>query len=208
VRIHAGALCLLLFAPGWAGTAPVPRWATFEGITVGGPQDDLMALNGNCRTTRELDALGREYHPGALVDFAFGFSLPHHHPDTTGIVRALGTAALCRVALPDLNFSAMVVTIDRVVVGVTIVPQPDSLPLGVDSVRRVLRRAWGPPTAPAPTLDSWLGSRFRGYLVLTPARVQRVGIPLYRIILVDVAACSAFDRRLHRISHRGTADAC
>jgi hypothetical protein len=208
VTIRAGALCLLLLAPSWAGSAATPRWATFDGITVGGPQDDLMALNGNCRTTRELDAGGREFPPQALVDFAFGFSLPHHHPDTTGIVRALGTAALCRVALADLNLNAMVVTIDRVVVGVTIVPRPDTLSPGVDSVRRLLRRAWGPPTAPASTLDSWLGSRFRSYLASTFPGERRPGIPFYRIILVDVAACSAFDRRLHRISHRGTADPC
>ncbi|HEY6807567.1 MAG TPA: hypothetical protein VI160_02175 [Gemmatimonadales bacterium] len=208
MTIRAAALGLVLLVPCWGGSAAAPRWASFDGIAVGGSQDDVMALNGSCRTPRELDALSPESHPEALVDFAFGFSLPHRHSDTTGIMRALGTAALCRVSLPDVKLLAMVVTIDRIVVGATIVPQRDSLPPGVDSIRRVLRRAWGPPTAPAPTLDSWLGSRYRGYLAVTPVRGQQSGIPEYRIILVDVSACSAFDRRLHRLSHRGTAEPC
>ena len=208
MRLRAGAIGLLLLAPGWSRSPIPPRWATFDGVTVGAPEDDLLALNASCRTTRELDALGPQFSPQALVDFAFGFSLPHHHPDTTGIVRALGTAALCRVGLADDKLGALVVTIDRVVVGVTIMPRPDSLQLGLDSVRRILRRAWGPPTAPAPTLDSWLGSRFRGYLVVTPPWRRLGNTPPYRIILVDVSACSAFDRRLHRITHRGTAEPC
>jgi len=190
-------------------TATGPRWMTFQGVRVDETQDDLLALNAVCRPLADLAAFQRNYSPLSVAAFAFGFSLPHFDRDSGAVARALGNAALCKVDMFEGHMSGLVVTIDRTVVGATFFPNPhDTVAPTRDSVRVLLRRAWGDPTAPAPTLDSWLGRRYRSYLITTPGAPMPSGRVGYRVILVDVTACSAFDRRVHRLSHRGAAQTC
>jgi len=164
-------------ALGPAQVASGPRWATFQGVRVGGSQDDLLALNGDCRPLADVAAFQKNYLPWTVTEFAFGFSLPHFDRDTAAVAHALGNAFLCRVDVLDGRLRGWIVTIDRTVVGATFFPNAqDTLTPFKDSVRVLLVGAWGQPTAP--------------------------------VIIVDVNACSAFDRRVHRFSHRGTAQAC
>ena len=195
-------------ALGRGQVASGPRWATFQGVHVGGPQDDLLALNGDCRPLADVGSFQGHYSPQGVAELAFGFSLPHFDRDSGPAAQALGNAALCQLDLLDGRMRGWVVTIDRTVVGATFFPNPrDSLTPSKDSVRVLLVGAWGRPTAPAPTLDSWLGARYRSYLITDRTQMPS-GLVHYRVILVDVSACSAFDRRVHRFSHRGTAQAC
>ena len=197
-----------VLALGPAQAASGPRWATFAGVHVGGAQDDLLALNADCRPLADVGGFQGHYNPQRVADLAFGFSLPHFDHDSAAAAQALGNAALCQVDVIDGRMRGWIVTIDRMVVGATFYPNPrDTLTPSKDSVRALLVAAWGRPTAPAPTLDSWLGTRYRSYLI-TDRVAMPSGLKHYRVIIVDVSACSAFDRRVHRFSHRGTAQAC
>lgn len=200
------ALAAVLLGP--VQTAGGPRWASFQGVRVGAPQDDLLALNADCRPMSDVATFEGHYSPQGVAEMAFGFSLPHFDRDSAAAAKALGNAALCQLDLLDGQVRGWIVTIDRTVVGATFFPNPrDTLTPSRDSVRALLVSAWGRPTAPAPTLDSWLGARYRSYLI-TDRRPMPSGLVHYRVIIVDVNACSAFDRRVHRFSHRGTAQAC
>ncbi len=202
----AVALAVALLGPAQAGGGP--RWATFDGVRVGGAQDDLLALNADCRPMADIGSFEGHYSPQGVAQLAFGFSLPHFDRDSAAAAKALGNAALCQIDLLDGRVRGWIVTIDRTVVGATFYPNPrDTLTPSRDSVRALLVSAWGRPTAPAATLDSWLGARYRSYLI-TDRVPMPSGLKHYRVIIVDVNACSAFDRRVHRFSHRGTAQVC
>lgn len=195
----AWAVALLAVAQASVG----PRWAAFGGVRVGAAQDELVALNAECRPLADLAASEEKYSPAFVAQFAFGFSLPLIQPDTAAVAQALGHAALCRIDMLDGRLFGLVVTIDRTVVGATFFPSlRDKVMLPKDSVRALLLSEWGQPTNRRPTLDSWLGARFRSYLMNEPGGAG------YRVILVDVNACSAFDRRVHQFSHHGTARPC
>ncbi len=124
--------------------------------------------------------------------------------------RSAASAAQRTASLFDSRARVVVAAIDRRVVAVVVWfdgARPDRLT--VDSVRAIAYAAWGRPTYPSPNLDTWWGTRHRSY-VLIP-RVGE-GVPVAwagpRIILLDIAACTAFDRRLHRAGAPGEAVEC
>ena len=133
--------------------------------------------------------------------------MPHHADDNAAVGRALAGATVCDLPVLDRRARAVVVAMDRRVTGVTIyVAIDDSLSLPLDSLRALLRRTWGTPTAPAPSLDSWLSPGYRSYLIVP--KDQRTVRRWANIIMLDVAACTAFDQRVHRAGARGVPEAC
>jgi hypothetical protein len=207
------AAAVLIGAVGPLGAAAQqrPRWAAFEGIGLGGPVDDIMTKNGECWPG---DAAG-EMPPGmtvfAFAYTAFGYALPHGHTprDSTAIRRALGVGTMCRAPLGG-EVRALAAAVDRRVVAVVVYFLSDSVgAIPVDSVRRRVYAAWGRPTHHAPTLDTWSGPRYRSYL-LAPQRPP--GMPAWarsvQLVLLDITACTAFDRRVHRAGAPGEAGTC
>ena len=197
-----------------AGRAPgqtrAPGWTAFAGIRVGGPTDDVLAHDGECRPIQEAVDLDPRFHPEAVASFAFGFSLPHSNDPPQAIAAALSGFTVCRARVLEGRAVVMTLARDRIIVGINVIPTAKDTAGGAqfaDSLRAALRREWGRPTAPAPTLDSWLGSRYRAYFLVP--RFPRDREPQrFQIILVDVAACTAFERRVHARPGTGAAEDC
>jgi hypothetical protein len=198
-------------ATGQQPSAPSSRWASFEGIGLGRPVDDVMVMNGECWPGDAAGELPRGMTVVGFAYTAFGYALPHRHTprDSTSIRRALGTGTMCRARLGE-NVLAVAAAVDRRVVAVVVYFLGDSAaPIGVDSVRRRAYAAWGRPMHHAPTLDTWSGPRYRSYL-LSP-QLPSYAPPWARsvqLVLLDVAACTAFDRRVHRAGASGEAAEC
>ncbi|HWC74824.1 MAG TPA: hypothetical protein VG454_12895, partial [Gemmatimonadales bacterium] len=131
--------------------------------------------------------------------------------DSTAIRRALGVGTMCWAAL-DSAERAMVAAVDRKVVAMVVYFLRDSLPLPADSVRHVAYAAWGRPTHHSPTLDTWSNTRYRSYFLLPAVSARGYSPPAWvrapRLILLDIAACTAFDRRAHRAGIAGEAAEC
>jgi len=72
--------------------------------------------------------------------------------------------------------------------------------------------AWGRPTHHSPTLDTWSSARYRSYFLIPYVPASRASAPAWvhtpQLIVLDIAACTAFDRRAHRAGVRGEAGAC
>lgn len=199
LRRHSLVLCA---AGAFAAQTPVGgRWAQWSGIRLGATADDVLALNAECANLEESVQAGPHLTPAQLATWAFGFSLPHQDRDTAAIRRAFGHAMMCRGTVLEGQGRFFAVAIDRTIIGATVLFTSDSTDgISLDSVRRLLRHAWGPPTAPAPSLDSWLGSRYRAYLMVPYRPATWHGPRSFTVILLDVNACSAFDRRIHRFA--------
>ena len=123
---------------------------------------------------------------------------------------ALDTALICTVSVLDDHARALVLGMGRSVVAVTVWfnPQIGGDSISSDSIRAVLRHDW-PGGSLSPTLDSWYGRDYRAfYLVpkLPPGAPPMAGRA--RLILVDIAACTAFDRRVHHKPGAGEAEPC
>jgi hypothetical protein len=205
---------LLIASPGALAGQHARRgadpWNGFVGIRLGQPLDDVVALGAGCWPVLSVQQPNPMFTPERVVQFAFGFALPHTHHDPAAVRAALEHATVCQANVLDDRARALVLGIDRVVVALTvwfnIQPRPDTI--DTDSLRQSLRKSW-PGAALAPTLDSWYGRRYRAFYLVPKAAA---GAPLElvrpRLILVDVAACSAFERRVHRKAGSGTADPC
>jgi len=189
-----------------------PRWAALHDIRLGGAVDDFLASGGECRPG---DAIGQMTGGGpgmSVVAFAqttFGYALPHPHPprDSVAIRRALGVGTLCWARL-DGSARAVAAAVDRRLVAVIVFFANDSGPVPVDSVRRLAYAAWGRPTHHAPTLDTWSSAHYRSYYMV-PYRRPGVASPqVAQLIMLDIAACTAFDRRVHRAGAAGEAGEC
>jgi hypothetical protein len=209
------ALTMLLVVPPAAVAAQHARrwadpWNGFAGIHLGQPLDDVVALGAGCWPVLSEQQPNPTFTPERVVQFAFGFALPHTHHDPAAVRAALEHATMCQANLLDERARALILGVDRVVVALTvwfnIQPRPDSLT--TDSLRRSLRRSW-PGAALAPTLDSWYGQRYRAFYLVPKAAT---GVPPEfvrpRLILVDIAACTAFERRVHRKAGSGAAEPC
>jgi hypothetical protein len=194
--------CALALCAAGALSAQTPvggRWARWGGLRLGVTTDDLLALNAECASLGESVRAGPGITSAQLATWAFGFSLPHQERDTAAVRRAFGHAMMCHGTMLDGAGQFFAVAIDRTIVGATVFFAPDSSgAVTLGSVRRALRHEWGPPTAPAPSLDSWLGSRYRAYLMVPYRRAAGRGPRPFTVILLDVEACTAFDRRIHR----------
>jgi len=181
----------------------VPRWREFADIRIGSALDEVLGMGAVCHP-----ALESNWSPQAVAAWSFGFSLPHRDADSAALRRALQEATVCHLDVLEQRAHAVVVAFDRRVTGATIyVPLRDSAGMSLDSLRKYLRQVWGSPTAPAPTLDSWLGRSYRAYMMIP--RIQVVtGVRAATVILIDVAACTDFDRRVHLAGARGQSEAC
>jgi hypothetical protein len=188
-----------------------PRWAGFEGVSIGAPIDDLLALGGECRSVDATGELGPNTSAYWFSQSAFQYALPHYHPprDSSAAHVALRLGTMCVAPLLDARARMVAAAIDRRVVAIVVWfegTRDDRLT--PDSVRRIARVAWGQPTHPAANLDTWWGTRYRSYVL-----IPRVGsVPpewaAPRIIVLDIAACTAFDRRMHRAGAQGEAGEC
>jgi hypothetical protein len=193
-----------------------PRWTAFEGIRLGGAVDDVLARGGDCFPGDAAGALSRGESAFMFAQHSFGPALPHSHQprDSAAIRRALGVATLCRVTLGPAQLVAAAV--DRRVIAVVVYfrGQGDSgqgAPIATDSIRRLAYTAWGRPTHHATTLDTWHSARYRSYFLAPPAG-RHAFVPPWaradRLIMLDIAACTAFDRRVHRAGAAGEVGEC
>lgn len=194
-----------------------PRWAALHDIRLGGPVDDVLAQGGECRPGDAITPTGVSNGPGfSAVMFAqmtFGYALPHAHQprDSIAIRRALSVGTMCWAML-DSNTRAIVAAVDRRLVAVMVYFRGDSAGTPADSVRHLAYAAWGRPTHHSPTLDTWSSPRYRSYFLVpyqSPPRGMTVRIQHYtELIMIDIAACTAFDARVHRAGAVGEAGEC
>lgn len=203
-------LALVLVAASTAG-AQRPRWAEFEGVSIGAPIDDLLALGGECRSADAAGELGPNTSAYWFSQSAFQYALPHYHPprDSTAARVALRLGTVCVAPLLDERARMVVAAIDRRIVAIVVWfdgTRPDRLT--PDSVRRIARDAWGRPTHPAPNLDTWWGTRYRSYVLIPLVGSVPPEWAAPRVIVLDIAACTAFDRRMHRAGAQGEAGEC
>jgi hypothetical protein len=211
----AAALVVALAAPS-AALPQQPRWAGLDGVTLGGPVDDLLARGGACQPAQTT----REIAPGVTIPSvaaeAFGYALPHHHElrDSAAVRLALALGTICYGSILEHQGWVAAVAVDRGIVAmiVSVGGNPDdtlALPPSADSVRRIAYTAWGRPTHHSLSLDTWWGQRYRSYF-LVPQYPERIParMRITKLILLDVVACTAFDRRVHRAGARGEAGAC
>ena len=150
------------------------------------------------------------FTPVRVAEFAFGFALPHPHRDTAAVREALDNATICTVNVLDDHARALVLGVGRSIVAVTLWfnPQIGGDSISSDSIRAGLRHTW-PGGSLSPTLDSWYGRRYRAFYLVPRLPVgapPELGRP--RLILVDIAGCTAFDRRVHRKPGTGQAEPC
>jgi hypothetical protein len=174
--------------------------------------DDVLALGGECRPADGAGELGPGISAYFFAQSAFQYALPHHHQprDSAAIRAALGQGTFCRAAVLDGRAWALAAAIDRRVVGIIVyfaTRTGERAP--ADSVRQFAYGEWGRPTHHASTLDTWSGTRSRSYL-LVPLALRNVPgfAPPVQLVILDIAACSAFDRRAHRAGAQGEAGAC
>jgi hypothetical protein len=189
-----------------------PRWTALHDIRLGGTVDDILAKGGECRPGDAIEQLGGRGAGMSLVSFAqltFGYALPHPHPpaDSAAIRRALGIGTICRASL-DSSSRVVAAAVDRRIVAMLVFFTNDAGPLPVDSVRHLAYAAWGRPTHHSPTLDTWSSARYRSYYMV-PYRPPSARLsPYAELILLDIAACTAFDHRVHRAGAPGEAGEC
>ncbi|MGH7608307.1 MAG: hypothetical protein ACREME_13325 [Gemmatimonadales bacterium] len=185
----------------------------FEGIRLGGPVDDVLAKGGECRPGNATGELARGTSSLLFAQNTFGYALSHHHAprDSNAIHRALGVGTICWATL-GTDMRAFVGAVDRRVVAVIVYFWNDgdfAAAVPADSVRRRAYAAWGRPTHHASTLDTWSSRLYRSYFLVPqapPAAPAWVRAP--RLIMLDIAACTAFDRRAHRAGATGEVGAC
>lgn len=190
-----------------AQQAPAPpRWSEFEGLRVDAAVDEVLSLNADCRS---IDTGENSAMAPVMAAELFGNRLPHDHPprDTAAVRRALETGVLCRLTLLDGHARALILAIDRQIVAAKILFfTDDSTGMAMDSARAILRARWPRPSSSFPTLDSWEGRRVSAYLI----RRAQYGphYPAVQLAIIDIAACTAFERRIHRAPGTGPAVPC
>ena len=208
--MRLAALALVLAAASAAGHQR-PRWAGFEGVSIGAPIDDLLALGGECRSADAAGELGPNTSAYWFSQSAFQYALPHYHPprDSTAARVAMRLGTICVAPLLDARARAVVAAIDRHIVAIVVwfeTTRADRMT--PDSVRRIARVAWGRPTHPSPNLDTWWGARYRSYVLIPQFGRMDPEWTAPRVILLDIAACSAFERRVHRAGAQGEVGEC
>lgn len=204
----------MLLQLGSAPASPQPRWTDLRGVRLGGSVDDMIAKGGECRPGDDAGSgqLGPGMSAYAFAQTTFGYALPHPHQpaDSAAIRRALSVATLCWAPL-DSSVRALGAAVDRRIVAVIVFFLRDSMPQPPDSVRRFAYGAWGRPTHHSPTLDTWSSPHYRSYFLVPyppPPGYPPSWASAPRLIMLDIAACSAFDRRAHRAGIRGVAEEC
>ncbi len=188
-----------------------PRWAALQDIRLGGPVDDILAKGGECRPGDAIGTQGSGISAVAFAQTTFGYALPHSHQpgDSLAIRRALGVGTMCWAPL-DSTSRVVAAAVDRRLVAVIVYFYRDSVPLPVDSVRRRAYAAWGRPTHHSPTLDTWSSARYRSYFMVPyrPPAMARQWSQSAQLIMLDIAACTAFDHRAHRAGAAGEVGEC
>ena len=189
-----------------------PRWAVLRDIKLGGPVDDILAKGGECRPGDAVGPLGPGMSVYSFAQMTFGYALPHPHQprDSVGIRRALSAGTMCWAPL-DSSARAMAAAVDRRIVAIIVFFLRDSTPLPPDSVRHLAYAVWGRPMHHSPTLDTWSSPRYRSYFMVpyvSPSRAAPPWVRTPQLIMLDIAACSAFDRRAHRAGVSGEAGEC
>lgn len=119
---------------------------------------------------------------------------------------------MCRVTLGPARLLAAAVErrVSAIVVYFAGAAPDSALPsITTDSIRRLAYAAWGRPTHHASTLDTWSSARYRSYFLAPPqSREIPAWLRMERLIMLDIAACSAFDRRVHRAGAGGEVGEC
>jgi len=188
-----------------------PRWAALQDIRLGGPVDDILAKGGECRPGDAIGTQGSGISAVAFAQATFGYALPHSHTpgDSLAIRRALGVGTMCWAPL-DSTSRVVAAAVDRRLVAVIVYFYRDSVLLPVDSVRRRAYAAWGRPTHHSPTLDTWSSARYRSYFMVPyrPPAMARQWPQSAQLIMLDIAACTAFDHRAHRAGAAGEVGEC
>ena len=189
-----------------------PRWAALQDIRLGGSVDDILAKGGECRPGDALGTMGSGISAVAFAQMTFGYALPHPHQarDSVAIRRALGVGTMCWAPL-DSTARVVAAAVDRRLVAMVIFFATDSSPLPVDAVRRRAYAAWGRPLHHSPTLDTWISARYRSYFMV-PYRPPPPPAPGWarsaQLIMLDIAACTAFDHRAHAAGAAGEIGEC
>jgi len=195
------AACVLALAGARALAAQRPAWAELEGMVLGGPLDAVFPLGLECRPG---SAFGGPVSPVALITVLFGNAFAHSHHNGAAAVRALEPATVCMGKIWEGQAVALVFAMNRQIGAITVLYalRPDSA-MPVEAVRRRLRARWGRGAGTA-TLEEWWGERYRAYL-LDAATDDRFG---RRVTLLDLRACTAFDRALHQAGEPGRPGVC
>lgn len=203
----------LLLQLGQAHQPTHPRWTSLHDVRLGGSVDDILAKGGECRPGDAVGPLGSGMSVYSFAQMSFGYALPHPHQpsDSVAIRRALSVATLCWAPL-DSNARALAAAVDRRLVAIIVYFLRDSVPLPPDSVRAFAYAAWGRPMHHSPTLDTWSSPHYRSYFLVPYVPPSRGPVPPWvrtpQLIMLDIAACTAFDARAHRSGIRGEAGEC
>lgn len=190
-----------------------PRWTTLYDVRLGGSVDDMLAKGGECQPGDAVGSFGPGMSVYSFAQMSFGYALPHSHQlsDSAAIRRALSVGTLCWAPL-DSSARALAAAVDRRIVAVIVYFLRDSMPLPPDSVRRFAYAAWGRPMHHSPTLDTWSSPHYRSYFMVPYVPASRGYVPPWartpQLIMLDIAACTAFDRRAHRAGIRGEVGEC
>lgn len=187
-----------------------PRWAALQDVRLAGAVDDILAKGGECRPGDAVGTMGSRISAVAFAQTTFGYALPHAHKpgDSLAIRRALGVGTMCWAAL-DSTSRVVAAAVDRRLVAMIVYFANDTVPLPVDSVRRRAYAAWGRPTHHSPTLDTWSSVRYRSYLMVPYRPPAAPGwARSAQLIMLDIAACTAFDHRAHQAGAAGEVGEC
>lgn len=191
---------LVLVAPAWPA-AQRPAWAELDGMVLGGPLDAVFPLGLECRPGSQFGGPIPPVHRAAVL---FGDVFPHSHHNPQAAARALEPATVCMGKIWEGQAVAIVFAQDRRIGAITVLYalRPDSA-MPVEQVRQRLRARWGRGEGTA-TLEEWWGERYRSYLL-----DANTGNPIgRRVTMVDLRACTAFDRALHRAGEPGKPAPC
>lgn len=169
-------------------------------MVLGGTLDAVFPLGLECQPGASFAG---PISPVALVTVLFGNAFAHAHYDREAAVRALQPATVCSGKIWEGQAVALVFAMNRQIGAITVLYalRSDSA-MPVEAVRRRLRARWGRGEGTA-TLEEWWGERYRAYLL--DAASDRFG---RRVTLLDLRACTAFDRALHQAGEPGRPQPC
>jgi hypothetical protein len=186
--------------------AQLPRWASLDSIALGAPVDDIVARGGTCLPAFRAELEGAR-SLGFYPSFLFGASLPHTSHDTAAVRTALQGATVCGLALLNgrawMNAVAFDRTIDVIHIwfgGRHVVP-----PFPLDSAVSYLQQQWGRGSGDN-QLRTWESRRFRSYFL--QQHVSRDSVIGWRAVMLDLRACTAFERALHQARGSGPHTTC
>ena len=206
----ASLLAALAFLPSeltGQGRTGERRWSGFDGLELGDYVDELLARDAECRSPLAAEGSNPLATPTQIADLAFGRILPHGHQIEPAARAVLGDALWCGLRIWDGRGGAMALAFDRTIVAIMIhFNWPGLSPTAIDTILTRARSEWGPgEVVKARVLVQWWGERYRAFFLVPQYTPVENAVQL---VLYDVRACSAFERRIHRAGERGPPAAC